>query len=330
MFGRFRSRLRRPLPPFAHPDRCLLGLLGGFISLLVFFSWMRTPCFLLNQRGKKIQNPPTFRASYEDRLTKELVVFMTTHLSPEHLFALRHVWPTLLQSNLFRKADFILYSQRDVPSDIQQLFQFQQIHRYNTTSNLDKFAIKQQGSMGAMKNAINGQCFANYTWVLRLNPDVWISNDTDIRRFMADSAVDGVFVDCHHWKGCQRHCTQAMINTDFFLVRTRFLQRTEPPRRPFLHFHVNAEKQATIAFKEVVDGGRDRWIWSKKSGGCRTQNPNIIHVHKTLQWLNYMNSTEGGEGIFNWLRRQKDRMQLLEAKSRKKVQKYCHCIGPKI
>lgn len=105
----------------------------------------------------------------------------------------------------------------------------------------------QDGAMEAMKDAIRYGWFDNYDWIIRLNPDVIIPNETflydvildgdnvqDLKRYNVwnkynlnfkvenITSVKGILINCRY-KGW----TEYKIHTDFFAIRPEVLNKTE-------------------------------------------------------------------------------------------------------
>jgi hypothetical protein len=119
----------------------------------------------------------------------------------------------------------------------------------------------QEGATLAMNEGFERGYSTGYDWVIRVNPDVLIRNDTWILSTFANEDVHGVFADCHDKECSQRghhKCTTSIIMTDFLAFR--------PNRIPVDAFkeaykrEKNAELQATLAFAPMVQRGYDSWL----------------------------------------------------------------------
>jgi len=140
----------------------------------------------------------------------------------------------------------------------------------------------QKGAMLAVDFALERNWFAGYDWVIRLNADVIIRNDTWFLETMRDDTADGIFVDCMD-KRCpaRRRCQSAHIHTDFFAVRPRAFKVD-----PSLAGVTNAEVKSTAMFRPIVLAGRDRWVPNTaQRASCRVRGEKspVIHDHEYLK-----------------------------------------------
>ena len=80
----------------------------------------------------------------------------------------------------------------------------------------------QVGAILALVEGYKHGWFEDYDWVIRVNPDVLIRNDTFILASMAVDSVHGIFVDCHD-KLCPtgRGCSSRHVHTEIFAIRPR-------------------------------------------------------------------------------------------------------------
>jgi hypothetical protein len=132
----------------------------------------------------------------------KLVILMTTHLSQLHIKFLPCWYDAIQRLEIFQYADLILYipssSVYDLNKVLKQLpFRHPvRVEYYNNTGY-------QNGAIQAMidpyiatKN--NGSWFDDYDWVIRLNPDVLIRNDTWLISTMMNDSIDAIFHDCYN------------------------------------------------------------------------------------------------------------------------------------
>lgn len=211
-----------------------------------------------------------------------VLLFITTHLPDQHIDFFRQCWPNLLKNSvLLQHADVLLFTAIEPPTDIlQDVFHGKRV-RVEQYENNQGY---QGGAEMAMKMATTSSWFEGYDWVIRLNPDVLLLEDEWLIKNMLDLGVDGIFADCYD-HGCERHCTVGnMVNTDFFVVRPWYLG---PESFAGLQGHFNnAEEQATAAFKNIIESGRDRWIpGTHMDGKCRVRGKTVpvLHAHSILR-----------------------------------------------
>ena len=180
----------------------------------------------------------------------------------------------------------LLYTAKEPPKTFISLFRQIKVRRYNQTELPDDAqetlldAAKHKGAMQAMVDAEQNGWMNGYDWVLRINPDVIIKNDTWLRATMNNPEVDGIFTDCYS-RNCNRFCMNNLYHSDFFAFR--------PHTIPFPSFSetkgVNTEKHLTTIFRKfIAKKGRDRWLQgSKQRGQCRVIHRDIIHDHAYSQ-----------------------------------------------
>eukprot|EP00542_Grammatophora_oceanica_P002572 CAMPEP_0194070892 /NCGR_PEP_ID=MMETSP0009_2-20130614/88416_1 /TAXON_ID=210454 /ORGANISM="Grammatophora oceanica, Strain CCMP 410" /LENGTH=203 /DNA_ID=CAMNT_0038724179 /DNA_START=55 /DNA_END=666 /DNA_ORIENTATION=- len=137
-------------------------------------------------------------------------------------------------SALLRESDVLIYATPDNTSDAQidayKSMVDTHIYPPNRSSDL-KWIIQSNpghhaGAIQAMVDGYKHNYFAGYDWVIRLNADVLIQNETWIRTMMHDSQVEGIFASCRkfHCEG-ERHCTSGRtVMTDFTIWRPHALQ----------------------------------------------------------------------------------------------------------
>ena len=211
-------------------------------------------------------------------------MYITTHLSNQHTEFLKHCWPALLNRlPLFQKSDFMMFITKEKKSDgddeyIKSIF--------NKTGIATVFVSNpgyQEGAILALVEGFKNGWFEDYDWVIRVNPDVLIRNDTFILASMADESISGIFVDCQD-KPCPsgRGCSDRIIHTDFFAVRPSAVSLGELR-------HINetsAEPMATKAFSGIVQNEADAWLPSTgpQRGHCRVKGAEspVVHDHMLL------------------------------------------------
>jgi hypothetical protein len=140
----------------------------------------------------------------------------------------------------------------------------------------------QEGAVRAMIEGFRRGWFDGYDWVIRVNADVLIRNDTWLLSTFRDSTVHGVFADC--WdKVCpgERKCTERKMMADFFAFRP-----TAIPKDAFekaYEIEDNAENHATLAFAPIVQRGNDSWLFGAGQHDmfCRVggKTSPVIHEH---------------------------------------------------
>ena len=140
----------------------------------------------------------------------------------------------------------------------------------------------QKGAIQAIVEAENQGWIKDYDWVIRVNLDVIIRNDTWLLIQMHNTHVNGIFVDCFS-RACSQKCVQNVVHSDFFAFRPKAMPdgRFEYARK---RMNGNAERHATLAFREIVTSGTDAWLPnSRQKGFCRVIHSDVIHIHDHKQ-----------------------------------------------
>lgn len=212
---------------------------------------------------------------------KRTLIYMSTHLSSEHVQFLQHCWPHVVAtSSLVRNADVLVFitgqAQPKITEMLSSIFK-----SLNVTIKVFPNPGYQEGAILALDEALLENWFGSYNWVVRVNPDVIIRNDSWILETMNDTNVDGIFVDCIDTPcALGRCCKAAQIHTDFFVVRPHAIARNVTAN---LTSFKNAEWKATSIFRSIVVSGRDRWLptGSRRNGECRVRGNSspVVHDH---------------------------------------------------
>ena len=186
-------------------------------------------------------------------------------------------------------------------------------NRVTVVQGPKKIFNKQIGANIALIDGAKRNLFQNYDWVIRINPDVLIYNDTFILdTILHDPQALAVLVDCNneqkHQKQLQKQQKQQqqqqldttnstsngsmgyqhIIHTDFFAIRSEFLeayrtadhilqQTTEKGKEKEKPW--NAELLATKLFQPVHEQGGARWLPNTGIRGkaCRVGDTNVAN-----------------------------------------------------
>jgi hypothetical protein len=221
-----------------------------------------------------------------------ILIYITTHLSASHINYLQTCWPTLLaQSQLFARADFLVYiteARRPLNTTLIKSVFFNR----NVSVQVRPNPGYQQGAVAAMNEAFDQHWFDSYDWVIRLNPDVMIRNETVLLERFQDTSTHGIFVDCHDVKCALGYkCFGRRIHTDFFAFRPKTMCKNAFKdafiKVTHLNKTVNAENLATEAFETIIIHGHDWWLpgTGPHHGECRVRGDSspVIHTHNFSQ-----------------------------------------------
>lgn len=231
-------------------------------------------------------------------LNFKLLLFVTTHMCDSHIFFIKACWPSLLQNSLLiRSADVLVHmgydsnineeeNDRDKRLNEQKNLFKETFHDQNIKIHTVPNIGYQTGAMKALTDASTEGWFDGYDWVIRLNPDVIIRNETFLINVMEnDPNATALLINCFHDK------KSLHVHTDFFAIKPSVL-----PKDAFMfQTFKKAELSFTAAIKvQILDKGGHRWIPGAEpgiSGICRAGNKNkmtestIVHVNLDVTTL---------------------------------------------
>jgi hypothetical protein len=137
-----------------------------------------------------------------------------------------------------------------------------------------------EGAILALVKGFQNGWFEKYDWVVRVNPDVLIKNDTFILASMADKSINGIFVDCLD-RPCPagRGCFNRHMHSDFFAIRPSAVTLDALLN----NYDANAERMTIKAFSGIVDKKTDAWLpgTGPQRGLCRVNGATspVVHDH---------------------------------------------------
>lgn len=213
----------------------------------------------------------------KDEPIEKVLVYITTHMSPSHIEYFTNCWEYMVATvPLFHNADFMLHTTENLdPVLLKRIFPSQKV-----TEMVMPTMPKQSGAIKALTDGFTNKWFKDYDWLIRVNPDVLMINDTWVSTQMRNDQVDGVFVNCLK-DLCESNCAHNKAHTDFFAVRPSAIEET-------IHMHPeipNAEKHFTASIQHIIGTGQDRWMTKllgvDLKGQCRTRGPTspVQHEH---------------------------------------------------
>jgi len=224
------------------------------------------------------------------------MLFITTHMPLQHIWYLKSCWPPALQNSvLLNTADVVVYLNPEEKERKKAMKILKHTFRHqNLTIHVRDNPGKQEGAMAALSDASREGWFSGYDWVIRLNPDVIVRNDTFIVNVMQnDPNATALLINCNN----HTNSTVLKIHTDFFAIKPAFLP-SGAFRNPVSN---NAERAFTNSITEViVNKGNHRWIpGSHPLGGviCRAgydlfgsrkrEETPVIHSHQGVKELRH-------------------------------------------
>ena len=214
----------------------------------------------------------------------KLLIYMTTHLPESHI-AFFPCWKDAVERlEIFKYADLMLYTASQ-PTEAQlNLLPFRQ-----TTIRLYQNPGYSEGAVQAMVDPFleNGTTwFDDYDWVIRVNPDVLIRNDTWLIQTMLNTSVDLILSDC--WTQDYTVHSNPHFHTDFYAFRPRAVDRDHILQVDRSH----AETHMTQSFRHVYEAGRAAWLigaMMENYGDCRVAGVDspVLHVHELSNYCPY-------------------------------------------
>lgn len=202
-----------------------------------------------------------------------VLLYVTTHFSKQHEMYLKYCWPNILaRSPLLQAADVAVYLN---PSKVENRNEAMDVLKetfadHNLVVYLRENAEYTTGATMAMTEAVTNNYFGGYDWVIRLNPDVIIRDDSYLMEHMVDPAVSALLINCSR-RGNKVH-------TDFFMIRPHLLSLGSFPTTVFRN---NAELSFTRSIQEsVLNKGSHRWIpgTNPQSSACRAGDGREFHT----------------------------------------------------
>ena len=224
---------------------------------------------------------PSLRGKSKDFRVRVLL-FVTTHMSTQHIWHLKSCWPPALNNSLvLDTADVAVYlnpeqeeNRKEAMDVLQQTFKNQ-----NLTIHVRNNPGYPEESMVALTDATQEGWFKGYDWVIRVNPDVIIRDDTFVLDVMKnDPKASGLLINCF-----TSSKTRPLIHTDFFAVKPEALSPTA-----FLHpLSSKVERAFTRDIRKILDMGGARWIPGAQpiTAVCRAgygrniTDTHVIHFH---------------------------------------------------
>lgn len=221
-----------------------------------------------------------------------VLLFITTHMSDEHIWHLKTCWPQVLRtSSLLHNLDVMVYLNPHNESArlgavhlLSNIFYNQNltvhIRKSRDMKGIHDFkllrAAKQSGAMAAMADGTMFQWFHGYDWVIRINPDVIVRDDTFLAKtIINDHNATGLFINCDWRKNLTR------VHTDFFALKPGALL----PHAFHEPSSSNSEMSFTHDVRPILQNGGHRWIYDAfpHTRLCRAGSgsafSSILHSH---------------------------------------------------
>ena len=194
-----------PFSPFVHragqPGRGLKSIIAGItgLTILTSSSWCLHVTGEIVKGTSKINHwlfytgQPSQNPSHHNKT----LVYITTNLSEGHSLYLQKCWPTLIaKSPLLSQAEFMFFVTEPKGQTANLTLIASAFAGRRVSVRVVENPGYQEGAILALTDAADHGWFENYDWVIRLNPDVPIRNDTFLQERINDVRTHGIFVDC--------------------------------------------------------------------------------------------------------------------------------------
>ena len=229
---------------------------------------------------------------------QKILLYITTHFSDTHISALKYIWPYAVKSShLMSQADVLLHytidDEQEHDEQYDQAYSLMKIIFESTGNNVTipdakQNAGYQEGAIQAISDALENNWFTPYDWIIRVNPDVIIRNDTwIIHQMLNPSNVGAILVDC---SDKYLNTAQAKVHTDFSIFQPKYIKIPSSSEEiKDLERMTNAEKKFTKLMEEVLTTGKAAILPDNdpNHGFCRVQGDksSVVHDHTWIRGM---------------------------------------------
>jgi hypothetical protein len=231
-------------------------------------SFRVTGLVLCGACAESVQNVEMFH-NITNTLPKVLV-FMTSHFSSSHINFLQRCWPKAIsRSSLLQSSDVFVFSTGETNRSLLELV----FAGNNLVVHEEPNPGYHEGAILALHLGGIYGWFNDYEWVIRLNPDVIIRDDTEIIKSLMNPDIDGIFVNCF-LDG------RIMLQADWLAFRPSVL-----PSPQFPSENGHTEVSLTQDMQSILQSGRFMWLpfsGPTGSGHCRVIGDVVVHNHEYL------------------------------------------------
>ena len=222
-----------------------------------------------------------------DDLKVRVMLFITTHMSPQHVWFLKSCWPPALQNSpLLNSADVVVYLNADEEKRKESV----DVLKHTFMDQDLKMHIRdnpglQQGAMAALSDATKEGWFSGYDWVIGVNLNVIIRDSSFMLDVMQnDPNATGLLINC------RKSTRKPNIHTDFFAIKPEVL-----PKDAFLNpVRLNAEASFTHDIREaILNKGGQRYVPGSnplnefcRAGHLRKiEEAHVVHYHPSEELM---------------------------------------------
>lgn len=233
---------------------------------------------------------------YEYNATGKVLLYFTSILMPDRLEHFKHLWPLALRkSDMLRNADILIHAgvyksknnqvYGSEPRMAKKLVNVSAtpLHLYNTLlRSISVFPNQyiriryfdnpgyQQGAVKSMIDGLHEDWFTGYDWVIRLNPDVMIFDDTRLVSAMSNSSYHLIGSTC-----------KAGLMTDFVAFRPSQVEYKRWNQEWNVE-KIMAEVWSSTAFRNILNSNKVFWLQNTPNiSSCRIIQFDILHDHKS-------------------------------------------------
>lgn len=211
----------------------------------------------------------------------KVLIYIATHMPSQHKEYLKHCWPLALKNSyLLNTSDVAVYltpEEEEIDESVQILKET--FKKQNLTYYINKNLGYQAGALAALTQGSNNHWFDGYDWVIRMNPDVIIQNDT----WMLDTIENDVnasllYIDCFKRpKSALFRNNVRLVHTDFFALKISELSIDHLNAQSYFDTVIAAKKiTAETMFTErmglIIEKEQHRHVpdsYPKSFGICR-------------------------------------------------------------
>ena len=229
------------------------------------------------------------KSPHNDNENLKIMLYVTTHMSPQHIWYFKSCWlPALQNSVLLRNSDVVVYLNPTNDTEREEAKQLLKgtFQNQNLTILDRSNSGYQEGAKAPISDAAREGWFNGYDWVIRVNPDVIIRDDTFMLDVMQnDPSATAILLNC------VRSNSRPIVHTDFFAIKPGALT----PNNLLDSTIANAELSFTKYISaDILEKGNHRWIEeaNPRNSICRAgygrdiDKTHITHFHVKETRLN--------------------------------------------
>lgn len=222
-----------------------------------------------------------------EKIQSKILLFATTFPKLNHLQMIEECWGKILQEMAqYFSPDVLVFLGGHVQEDTTLLRWHKAVANLPTNSSFHYEPFNPgyaPGAMRAMAMLIQRKWHSKYDWIIRVNPDVLLSNVKILSIIFKTKSehVDAILAQCLPKQVKETESSlflrNTAIHTDFFAIKASKIQQHF--FNDWKSWQYGAEKQATRDFSEMCKANRCAWIQASGNNICRIRNNGIIHQH---------------------------------------------------